>query len=141
MNVELDIHELGWLLDTCLRGSHLRTGTIKKFVDVWYNRLTEQQRYNLYEWSLRITYNGAFHPSETCCGMDRIFMKRYDPENQYLVKTLYRGVTEEHRAFGMNGEFYIESNRCIEKKYITKVEHIVPKVERSIYEEQATVRN
>ena len=37
--VKLDIFELGYLLDACLRGSHLRSGTIRRFVDEWYDIL------------------------------------------------------------------------------------------------------
>ena len=38
--VKLDIFELGYLLDACFRGSHLRSGTIGRFVDEWYDILT-----------------------------------------------------------------------------------------------------
>ena len=141
MKVDLDIFELGWLLDTCLRGSHLRTPTIERFVDEWYDKLNEQERYNLYEWSLRITYHGAFKPSDASCGKDRIFMKRYDPENQYMVTTFYEGKEEVHRTFLMDGKYHTECTRFIAPEYITKVEKFIPKVDRSIYEEQATERN
>lgn len=40
--VKLDIFELGYLLDACLRGAHLRSSTIGRFVDEWYDILTPQ---------------------------------------------------------------------------------------------------
>ena len=136
MKVDLDIFELSYLLNACLRGSHLRSGTIERFVDELFDRLTEQERYNLYEWSLRLTYSyeKEFKPSETCCGADIKFMKRYDPENQYIVTTKYEGKVEKHRAFLMNERYHIETNRFIADEYIKKVEKFVPKVERTDFE-------
>ena len=136
MKVNLDIFELSYLLNTCLRGSHLRSRTIERFVDEFFDRLTEQERYNLYEWSLRLTYSyeKEFKPSETCCGADMKFMKRYDPENQYIVTTKYEGKVEKYRAFLMNERYHIETNRFIADKYIKKVEKFVPKVERTDFE-------
>ena len=136
MKVDLDIFELSWLLDCCLRGSHLRSGTIERFVDDWYDKLTQQERYNLYEWSLRLTYSyhKEFKPSDTCCGKDIIFMKRFDPENQYKVTVVHDLETTFHRAFLMEGKYYISSRRFIEEKYIVKVEKFVPEVERTDFE-------
>lgn len=136
MKVDLDIFELGYLLDTCLRGSHLRSMTIDRFTDEWFDKLTEQSRYNLYEWTLRLTYNfyNEFQPSDRCCGSDIVFMKRYDPENQYIVTTKYEGKTEKHRAFLMNGHYHTGVNRFIADEYIKKVEKFVPKVERTDFE-------
>ena len=136
MKVELDIFELSYLLDACLRGSHLRSCTIGKFVDEFFDRLTEQERYNLYEWSLRLTYSceKEFKPSDASCGADVVFMKRYDPENQYIITTRYEGKTQKHRAFFMEGRYYVKKNRFIDEAYITKVKRFIPNVERSEFE-------
>lgn len=40
MKVDLDIHEMFYLLESCLRGSHLRSTTILKYVDDWYELLS-----------------------------------------------------------------------------------------------------
>ena len=53
MKVNLDIHEMFYLLESCLRGSHLRSSTILRYVDDWYNLLSPSQRHKLYEWTLR----------------------------------------------------------------------------------------
>ena len=55
--VSLDIFEMGYLLDTCLRGSHLRSGTIQRFVDEWYELFSELERMRLFEWTIRLTYD------------------------------------------------------------------------------------
>lgn len=126
MKVNLDFFEMYYLLESCFRGSHLRSGTIRRFVDEWYDLFTPQQRKNLYDWILRDIYNGDFKPIFSCCGEDVIFMARYDPDNQYRVKTLYDGEEEIHEAFLLDGRYYTKSNRFIAEEYITSVKKIPP---------------
>lgn len=128
MQVDLDIFELGYLLDTCLRGSHLRSSTVARFVDEFYNKLDEDERMRLFEWSVRLTYswsvNKCFEPQAECCGQDRIFMHRYHPLNQYNVTTKFDGRTEQRRAFKMDGLYYINSRMRIADENIVRVEPI-----------------
>ena len=126
MKVELNIFEMFYLLESCFRGSHLRSGTIGRFVDEWYGLFTPQQRKNLRDWILRDIYNGDFKPRFSCCGDDTIFMARYNPDNQYRVKTLYDGKEEIHETFLLDGRYYTKSNRFIAEEYITSVEKIPP---------------
>lgn len=140
--VSLDIFEMGYLLDACIRGSHLRSDTIRRFVDDWYDLFTEDERMRLFEWTIRLTYdqrwtsNGKdykphFEPCTTCCGHDVEFVHRYHPNNQYQVTTLYEGKKDQHRCFLMNGQYYLTSNQLIAKEYIVSVEHIpCPKWEK-----------
>lgn len=127
MQVDLDLHEMYYLLESALNGSHLRCSTLDKFVDKWYKILTEKQRCQLFEWVIRVACagnrkNNGFVPSGSCCGSDSIFMKRYHPENQYEVTTLCDGEQQEtYRCFKMAGHYYIDSKRFIPCEYITKV--------------------
>ena len=140
MLVDLDIHELWYLLERCLHGSHLRSDTIERFVNEFYDKLSEHQRMNLFEWAVRLGYSWYcetdskhFEPSSTCCEKDIIFMKRYHPENQYIVTMKYRyknadgkwhRKTERVRAFKMDGEYYIDSHRRCAQEFIASIEHI-----------------
>lgn len=126
MKIELNIFEMYYLLESCFRGSHLRSGTIQRFVDEWYGLFTPQQRKDLRDWVLRDIYNGDFKPIFSCCGEDETFMARYDPGNQYRVHTLYDGNEEIHDAFLKNGCYYTKSDRFIAEEYITSVEKIPP---------------
>lgn len=129
MLIDLDIHELWYLLDSALRGSHLRSGIIERFTNEIYNKLDEHERMNLFESAVRLGYawdkdNCHFEPYFNCCGKDTEFMKRYHPLNQYIVTTKYKGKVQNHRAFKMNGEYHITSTTTIDSEYITKVEQI-----------------
>lgn len=129
MLINLDIHEMWYLLERCLHGSHLRSDTIERFTNEFYDKLSEHERMNLFEWAVRLGYawnksERHFSPSSSCCGHDTEFMKRYHPLNQYNVHTNYNRKKLIHRAFKMNGEYYISSTTRISPEYITKVEHI-----------------
>lgn len=141
MLIDLDIHELWYLLERCLHGSHLRSDIIERYVNEFYGKLDEHQRMNLFEWAVRLSYSWDcetnskhFEPSSTCCNKDIVFMKRYHPENQYIVtmyryrpeagKATWRYKTEKVRAFKMDGEYYIDSRRRCDRAFIVKIEHL-----------------
>lgn len=137
MLVDLDTNELWYLLEGCLHGSHLRSGTIERFVNEFYDKLSEHQRMDLFEWAVRLGYawngNRCFSPSGSCCGKDTIFMKRYHPLNQYIVTMSYKVKTpggrwrvkiEKVRAFLMEGSFYKDGKWRCDPAFITNVEHL-----------------
>lgn len=121
MNVNLDKYEMYYLLESCLRGSHLRSGTILRFVDDWYKLFTVEERECIYEWTLRLIYDGEFKPFSTACGADIIFMARYNPDNRYKV-TMIDG--EEVDAFLLDGKYYVKSNRYCPIENTKKIEKI-----------------
>lgn len=125
MKVDLDIHEMFYLLESCLRGSHLRSSTILRYVDDWYNLLSQSQRHKLYEWTLRLVYDGEFKIRSSACGADRIFMARYNPDNQFRVTVSDGKKTETVEAFKLDGRYWIKSNRSCAKEYIKNVERII----------------
>ena len=126
MRVNLDFFEMYYLLESCFRGSHLRSGTIGRFVDEFYVWFSPEERKNLHDWIVRDIYDGKFEPRSQLCGADRVFMARYNPDNQYRVKTLFDGKEEIHEVFLRNGRYYTKSDRFIAEKYITSVEKIPP---------------
>lgn len=136
MTINLDTHELWYLLEGCLRGSHLRSTTIERFTNEFYDKLSEEERMSLFEWAVRLGYcwkdHNHFEPSPHCCGHDIEFMKRYHPCNQYYVRMehyrkLSSGKLKKEfmckRAFKMNGRYYISSTQFCDEKCIIKVTH------------------
>ena len=121
MKVSLDKFEMYYLLESCFRGSHLRSNTILRFVDEWYDMLCDGEKACLYEWVLCDIYDGEFKPTSRLCGADEIFMARYNPENRYMI-TLING--EQIDSFKMKDRYYVLSNRYIADETITKIEKI-----------------
>lgn len=124
MKVELDIFEMYYLLESCLRGSHLRSGTILRFVDDWYEMFSKEQREKLYYDTLRLVYNNFFSPFASCCGADTVFMARYNPDKQYRVTVSDGRETKTVNAFKLNNKYYVKSNRYCAEEYIKKIEKI-----------------
>lgn len=124
MKVNLDLFEMSWLLESCLRGSHLRTGTIDKFVDIWYGKFNGRERQQLYEWMLRLLYDGEFKPVPGMGGADERFMARYNPDNQYKVEAEWSGTRQTIRAFKLGDKFYINSTRFVNPKSIIKIDKL-----------------
>lgn len=124
MKVELDMFEMYCLLESCIRGSHLRSGTILRFVDDWYELFTKEQRDKLYYDTLRLIYDNNFVPCDSCCGADKIFMSRFNPKNQYRVTVSDGRETMTVDSFKMNNKYYVKSNRYCAEEYIKKIEKI-----------------
>lgn len=124
MKVELDIFEMYYLLESFLRGSHLRSGTILRFVDDWFELFPKEQREKLYYDTLRLIYDNNFVPCDSCCGADTVLMARYSPDNQYRVTVSDGRETKTVNAFKMNNKYYVKSNRFCAEEYIKKIEKI-----------------
>lgn len=125
MKIELDRFGLWYLLESCLRGSHLRSGIVKDFTDHYFERLTPGERKFLYEQALDKIYDGEFKPMSTMCEHDTWFMARYNPDNQYLIKI--KGY-KDAVGFKMPNEdaYYIAERTRINDDFILEVTKIEP---------------
>lgn len=126
MRVDLGFNEMWYLLESCLRGSHLRTSTIERFVDEFYHEFTDDEKCMLRYNALDKIYNWNFSPITSCCGKDVWFMERYDPDNRYKVTVSYNGKTEVFDAFKHKGkdEYYTGVATAIAPEYVIKVEKV-----------------
>lgn len=134
MRANLDFFEMYCLLESCFRGSHLRTDTIRRFVDEFYVWFSPEERKNLHDWILRDIYDGKFEPRSQLCGADRVFMARYDPDNQYEVTVRepvcpdngknVAAVIWEREVFLLDGKYYINSKTYIDNGSVTRITKI-----------------
>ena len=134
MRVNLDFSEMYCLLESCFRGSHLRVSTIYRFVDEFYVWFSPEDRKNLHDWIVRDIYDGKFEPRSQLCGADRVFMARYNPDNQYRVSVRepvrqsngknVAAVIWERPVFLLDGKYYINSKIYIDKGSITSITKI-----------------
>jgi hypothetical protein len=124
----IDFFEFGFLVETCIPPVPIaRAMFFQKVIDCYYHQLTTEERIRLYDWIMK-TYRmekGVEENNEDCL----LFCARYNPDNQYLVTTVYNGEEKTVEAFkNRNSEgierFYISKNTSLVEDYITKVEKI-----------------
>jgi polynucleotide 5'-kinase involved in rRNA processing len=85
--------------------------------------MTEGERNHLFEWLQKnYGYKDSLEKQEDT----QIFHARFNPDNQYIVKTNYEGMEDERRTFKMGDKYYIDSKSSIIEEYIISVEKIVP---------------
>ena len=124
MKIDLDIFGLWYFLESCLRGSHLRSSHVKDFTDIYFKKLTPGERAFLYKSVLEKIHNGEFEPDSAMCGHDVWFMARYNPDNQYKV-VLKDGYGEE-QAFKKDGSYWVGERTKINNRFIVSVEKMDP---------------
>ncbi len=129
MKIDLDKFGLWYFLESCLRGSHLRSSHVQDFTDVYFDKLTPSERKFLYDCVLDKLHDGEFKPDSCMCGHDTWFMARYNPDNQYSVKV--KGCDKEVLAFKLPNDdtYYIGEHAHINESYIISVTKIEPPTE------------
>lgn len=133
MKIDLDKFELGYLLDACARGSHLRQGIWRRCVDEWWAGMTRETREHIFHYTIRDNWecmSGELFGKKISpnCGFDdfRTFCERFDPSNLYEVSyddgNGQKGSIEAFRCH--DGHYHIGHNQFIADEYITNVEWI-----------------
>lgn len=126
MLINLDKFGLWYFLESCLRGSHLRSSHVKDFTDIYFDKLTPSERKFLYDNVLDKLHDGEFKPDSAMCEHDIWFMARYNPDNQYLVKL--KGC-DDVIAFKLpddDNAYYVGERTRINDSYIISVTKIEP---------------
>lgn len=86
--------------------------------------MTEDERIHLFEWMQKSwVYEKSLEEEQDT----QIFHARFNPDNQYIVKTNYNGNEEEHRTFKMGERYYKDSRSSLLDVYITSVEKLTLK--------------
>lgn len=107
----IDFFELAFLTESCLPASTIaRHCFFMNTIDRYYFQMTWEQRKHFFEW---ISPKLNMEHEES-----RIFHARYNPENQYLVKTSHEGKEEAVEAFLFENKYMITSARRINQDYI-----------------------
>ena len=111
----ISFFELAFLVESCIPPVPIaRYSFFIRVIDEIYNKLTDDERENLFVWIIDET---RFNLKNKDC---KLFYNRYDPANQYLV-TLIDNEKQRH-CFLHEDEFYISSNTRINSDYIIKTE-------------------
>ena len=116
-NFVIDFFELAFLTEACLPPSPIAKHCFfMNTIDRYYFQMTWEQRKHFFEW---ITPKLNMEHEES-----KMFYARYNPENQYLVKTLYEEKQENIEAFLFEEKYMLTSARRINKDYILSIEKL-----------------
>jgi hypothetical protein len=123
----IDFIELAFLAETCIPPRPIaRTMFWQSLTDKYWHQMTEGERAHLFEW---LQKNWGYKDSLEKEEDTQIFHSRFDPDNQYMVKTNYNGNETERRAFKMGERYYIDNRTSLIDEYIISVEKFIPKRE------------
>jgi hypothetical protein len=125
---QIDFFELACLAEACIPPRPIaRTMFWQSLTDKYWYQLTEGERIHLFEWLQKSwVYEESLEKEEDT----QVFHARFNPDNQYMIKTNYKGKEDAHqRAFKMGDRYYIKCNTWIAEEYIVSVEKFTPKRE------------
>jgi len=126
-NFTIDFFELSFLAEACIPPRPIaRAFFWNNLTDVYWKQMTENERARLFSWMNR---NDWYLVSLTKEEDTKKFHARFNPDNQYLVKTEYEGKSEEHRAFLYEDSYCIDNRKSIAKEYIKEVTKFNPKID------------
>ena len=131
----IDFFELAFLAEACIPPKPIaRSMFWQDLTRKYWAQMTEGERIHLFEWLQKNPwYAQSLQEQEDT----RIFHARFDPDNQYIVKTNFSGKEEEHRAFkrhgseadGWTNRYYIGHDTFIDEQYVVSVNKFTPKRE------------
>lgn len=117
MKYEIDFFELCFLAEACIPPAPIaRASFWKKFTFKIRNELSIDERNRAYEWLMK-------HPRLEKAIEEKnedalLFEARYNPENQYILRSTWGTV---HEVFLYEGKYYTSSNMSINEEYIQEV--------------------
>ena len=117
MKHEIDFFELCFLAEACIPPTPIaRAHFWERFTFEIWNDLSIYQRNRAYEWLMkhpRLQYSIEAKNEDAL-----LFEARYNPENQYIVRTV-DGNT--HEAFLHKGCYYVDNGKSIIDEHIQEV--------------------
>lgn len=122
---DIDFIEFSFLVTSTIPPRPIaRTMFWHRVIDQYYKVLTKNERANLFEWVGREDdfKHGIENKNEGC----ELFYARYNPDNQYLVKTLFKGKEEEVECFKHKDRYHTSINSSINEDFITEIKKIEP---------------
>lgn len=123
----IDFFELSFLAEACIPPRPIARAMFwQDLTRKYWAQMTEGERAHLFSWLNR---NDWYKESLEKEDDTKIFHARFDPENQYMVKTKHEGKEEEHRAFKLGDRYYTNHTTFIAEEYILSVEKFTPKRE------------
>ena len=124
---EIDFFELSFLAEASIPPRPIaRTMFWQSLTDKYWYQMTEGERIHLFEWLQKSWVYEDSLKGETDT---KEFHARFNPDNQYMVKTNFLGKEEEHRAFKIGDRYYVKRNTYVSEDHIVSIEKFIPKRE------------
>lgn len=117
---KIDFFEFSFLVCACIPPTPIARGMFwDNVINEYYHELTPEERVKLHEWVNReYSMQHALEKGNE----DAIeFNLRYDPDNQYEVRTEFKGKEEIVQAYKDGDRYYIEINKWIAPEFIKEV--------------------
>lgn len=119
---EIDFFEFSFLVESCIPPSPIaRAYFWGNVIDKYYHEMTENEREMLFVWINRNPrFQSRLKDNEDC----QLFNARFDPNNQYLIKTLFKGKEETFHIFKWKDSYHTSKTTSIQPEFITKIDKI-----------------
>ncbi len=120
---DIDFFEYSFLLSVCIPTVPIaKTMFWHRAIDKHYHELTQNERSRLFEWIGREDSfkSGIENNNEDC----ELFYARYNPDNQYKVKTLFKAKEDIVECFKYKDRYHTSRNTSIQEDFITEIEKI-----------------
>ena len=129
----IDFFELAFLAEACIPPRPIaRASFWQDLTRKYWAQMTEGERIHLFEWLQKNPWYAESLQKEEDT---KVFHARFDPDNQYTVRTNFTGKEEEHRAYkrhgseadGWTNRYYVGHDTFIDEKYVVSVNKFTPK--------------
>jgi hypothetical protein len=131
-NFNIDFFELSFLAEACIPPRPIARAMFwQNLTNKYWEQMTEGERAHIFEWLNR----NPWYPESLEKEEDtKIFHARFNPDNQYMVKTRHkneknRWVKGEHRAFRFGDRFDKGTNTFIAEDCIVEATKFIPQRE------------
>jgi hypothetical protein len=120
----IDFFELAFLAEACIPPRPIaRTMFWQSLTDKYWHLMTEGERIHLFEW---VQKSWVYEESLEKEVDTQEFHARFNPDNQYIVKTNHNNEVDEHRVYLFNGRYYTSRNCSIAEQYIVEAIKFTP---------------
>jgi hypothetical protein len=117
---KIDFFEFSFLVEACIPPRPIARAMFwDKVINDYYHELTPEERAKLHEW---VNRNPSMQHAIEHDNEDAIeFNLRYDPDNQYEVRTEYKGKEEAVQAYKDGDRYYVAINKWISPEFIKEI--------------------
>lgn len=115
----IDFFEFSFLVEACIPPRPIARACFwHEVIDKYYHILTPNERAKLFEWINRSSSMDV--KNEDCA----LFNARFDPKNQYKVKTLYKDKEDVVEVFLWKDRYHTSRSTSVLKEYIIEIKSI-----------------